>query len=391
MRFRVVLPALLAACCTSLVLAQQAATPPARQTVLQPNAPAAFLTHEVHPDGTITFRYKDASAQKVAVSGDIALHPLEMTRDDNGVWSVTTAVLPPEVYGYTILVDGVQHLDPRNSDVRPNYNSFFSNVTVPATPPAPWEMNAVPHGRVDHITYTTHVAKNMPQNQDSYFVYTPPGYDEHKRGGYPVLYLLHGWSDPETGWIGIGKANMILDKLIADGKAVPMIVVMPLGYGNFDFATHGFAVWQDRAQVVENTNLYEQMLETEVMPAVDSHYNVAKGRENHAIAGLSMGGLETLTVGLHHTDQFAWIAGMSSAIQGERLDEVFPNVDAKKANLKLFWVSCGTSDGLITPNRAFIAWARGKGFDVDAVETPGAHTWVVWRDNLIHIAPLLFR
>ena len=358
---------------------------------LMPNKPVEYRTHEVNADGSITFRYPDGSAKQVVVATDASLKPLEMKRDESGMWSVTTPPLAPEVYGYTFLVDGVQHLDPRNSDVRPNYNSYFSNVLVPATPPAPWEMNAVPHGRVDHHTYTTHVATNMPQNQDSYIVYTPAGYDEHKKGGYPVLYLLHGWSDPETGWIGVGKADMILDKLIADGKAVPMIVVMPLGYGNFDFATHGMSVWSDPAKVVENVHLYEQMLEQEVMPAVEHEYNVAKGRENRAIAGLSMGGLETLSVGLKHTDQFAYVVAMSSAVQGAHYDETWPGLDAKKANLKLLWVSCGVSDPLVMPNRAFIVWAKAKGFEMKTVETPGAHTWVVWRDNLVHVAPMLFR
>jgi len=359
---------------------------------LMPNQPVEYKTHEVNADGSITFRYPDApNAKTVVVATDASLKPLEMTRDANGMWSVTTPPLTPEVYGYTFLVDGVQHLDPRNSDVRPNYNSYFSNVTVPATPPAPWEMNAVPHGCLDHHTYTTHVVKNLPQDQDRYIVYTPAGYDEHKKGGYPVLYLLHGWSDPETGWIGIGKADMILDKLLADGKIVPMIVVMPLGYGNFDFATHGQGVWQDPAKVVENVSLYEQMLEQEVMPAVEREYNVAKGRENHAIAGLSMGGLETLTVGLKHTDQFAYIVAMSSALQGAHFDEAWPGLNPNKANLKLLWVSCGVGDPLVTPNRAFINWAKTKGFNVNAVETPGAHTWLVWRDNLVHVVPMLFR
>jgi enterochelin esterase family protein len=358
---------------------------------LMPNKPVEYKTHEVNADDSITFRYVDGVAKQIAVATDAALKPLEMTRDESGMWTVTTPPLQPEVYAYTFLVDGVQHLDPRNSDVRPNYNSFVSNITVPATPPAPWEMNSVSHGRVDHHTFTTHVVKNLPRDQDRYIVYTPAGYDEHKKGGYPVLYLLHGWSDPETGWTGVGKADMILDKLIADGKALPMIVVMPLGYGNFDFATHGAGVWQDPAKVAENTNLYEQMLLQEVMPAVEREYNVAKGRDHHAIAGLSMGGLETLTIGLRHPDQFAYVAGMSSALQGGKYDESWPGLDAKKANLKLLWVSCGTDDPLIKPNRAFVVWAKAKGLDVNAVETSGAHTWLVWRDNLLHIAPMLFR
>jgi enterochelin esterase family protein len=170
-----------------------------------------------------------------------------------------------------------------------------------------------------------------------------------------------------------------------------MIVVMPLGYGNFDFVTHGDGAWTNPARVNENTDLDEQMVLGEIVPAIEREYNVAKGRQNHAISGLSMGGLETLTIGLRHPEMFAYVAGMSSAVHNEGFDGLFPKVDAKTASYKLFWVSCGTDDQLIKPNRDFVAWARGKGFAVDAVETPGAHTWLVWRDNLMHVAPLLFR
>jgi enterochelin esterase family protein len=348
-------------------------------------------THQVNPDGSITFRYTDRSAAKVTLTTDAFPKPLTLTRDDNGVWSVTTSALPPETYGYTFVVDGTPKLDPTNSDVRPNYVSLSNNVTVPATPPASWELTAIPHGRVDHHLYTTHVVKNLPENQNAYVVYTPPGYDPRHKGGYPVLYLLHGWSDNETGWTAVGHADLILDSLIDSGKAVPMIVVMPLGYGDLAFVNSGSNVWNDPAKVDENVALYTQALETEVIPAVEHEYNVAAGRNNHAIAGLSMGGLESLSIGLTHTDQFAYVAGLSSAIHGEHFDEHFPGLDAKRANLSLLWVACGTTDRLITPNRDFISWAKTKGFDVTAVETPGAHSWLTWRDNLNHLAPLLFR
>jgi enterochelin esterase-like enzyme len=348
-------------------------------------------THQVNPDGSITFRYDDRSATKVALTIDAFPKPLPLTRDENGLWSVTTAVLPPEIYGYTFVVDGTPKLDPANSNVRPNYVSFSNNVTVPSTPPAPWELTAIPHGRVDHHIYTTHIVKNLPENQNAYVVYTPPGYDAKRKGGYPVLYLLHGWSDTETGWTAVGHADLILDSLIASGKAVPMIVVMPLGYGDLSFVNSGFSVWNDSAKVDENLSLYSQALEAEVIPAVEHEYNVAAGRNHHAIAGLSMGGLESLTIGLNHPDQFAYVGGMSSALEGRHFSEHIPDLDAKKANLSLLWVACGTTDHLIAPNREFISWAKTKGFDVTTVETPGAHTWLTWRDNLSNFAPLLFR
>jgi len=348
-------------------------------------------SHQVNPDGSITFRYLAPSAGKAQVSVDVIPKPLTMSKDADGVWSVTTPPLPPEIYSYSFTVDGLRTADPFSTDAVRNLIYLGSSVTVPGTPPAPWELTAIPHGRLDHVLYTTHIAKNLPSNQEAYIVYTPPGYDSARKGGYPVLYLLHGWSDDEYGWTAVGRGNYILDNLIDSGKAVPMIVVMPLGYGNFDFVTHGFKEWDDAAKVDENTNLYTQMLLTEIMPAVDRAYNTAPGRENRAIAGLSMGGLESLSIGLHHADQFAWVGGMSAALFHEKFDAHFPALDAKQAKLSLLWVACGKADELYKANLDFEAWARARGFAVTAVETPGAHNWTTWRSNLLTLAPLLFQ
>ena len=361
----------------------------------QPAIP--LKSHEVNADNTITFRYSGPTAAKVLVNSDAFLVSQPMTKGADGTWTFTTAPLPPQYYSYSFSVDGVTELDPfnpitvQNSDTLPAIYYIASKVLVPGTPPMPWELTAVPHGSVTHHNYTTHIVKDLPTNQSGYTVYTPPSYDPRKKGGYPVLYLLHGWSDVETGWTNDGHADLILDNLIAAGKAVPMIVVMPRGYGAEDFAKHPISIWGNSALVKQNLDLFTQAFETEVMPIVEREYNIAKGRENHAIAGLSMGGLEATTIGLNHTDQFAWIAGFSSALIGATFDERIPNIDAKKADLRLLWVACGVSDQLITPNRAFVAWAKAKGLPVTAVETPGRHTFVVWRDNLAHLAPLLFQ
>jgi len=348
-------------------------------------------SHEVNADSSVTFRFRDTGASKVEVHTDAALKPLSMTRDAQGLWSATTEPLKPEIYGYQFFVDGMPMLDPRNSDVRHNLAFASNEVKVVGNPPSPWDLSDIPHGVVSRHVFTTHIAKNLPQNQSAYVVYTPPGYDPKHKGGYPVLYLLHGYTDSDDGWTQVGRAQFILDSLIDGGKAVPMIVVMPLGYGNFQFLTGGFSNWNVPAAVNENTSLYGQLLLQEVMPAIDREFNVGKGRENHAIAGLSMGGLESLTIGLNHTDLFAYVGGFSSAVHNQNLDQQIPGIDAKKADLKLLWVACGTDDGLITPNRTFVAWARTKGLPITPIETPGAHTWLVWRDNLLNFAPLLFR
>jgi enterochelin esterase-like enzyme len=360
-----------------------------------PPVPAAALhSREVNADHTITFRYAAPAAVDVRLSIDAFPKPLAMSKDAGGVWSVTTPVLPAEFYGYKFIEDGVTKLDPMNGHTIPNYVSLGDSVLVPAQPPAPWELTDIPHGRLDHYLYETHVAKNLRANQEPYVVYTPPGYDAKRKGGYPVLYLLHGWSDTENGWTAVGHADYILDTLLAEGKIMPMIVVMPQGYGDLDFVTHGERVWSDPATVSENVDLYSQMLLTEVLPAVEKSYNVAPGREHRAIAGLSMGGLESLTIGLNHPETFAYVGGMSAAVLGGNngaFDREIPGADAKKANLRLLWVACGKTDGLFSDNQTFIAWAKTKGFEPVTVETEGAHTWLTWRDNLITLTPLLFR
>lgn len=356
--------------------------------------PVAIQSHEVNGDNTLTFRYTAPAATKVSLSIDAYPKLLPMTRDEHGVWTVTTPVLPPEFYHYTFYEDGRPRTDPLNPAFVRNLISPASVMLLPGTPAAPWELAGVPHGRVDHHIYTTHIAQNLPLNQESYLVYTPPGYDPKHKGGYPVLYLLHGWSDTELAWTEEGHADAILDRLLADGKVVPMIVVMPLGYGDFEFVMHGFKAWREPEHVSENVELYSKMLLTEIAPAVEHEYNTAPGRENRAIAGLSMGGLESLTIGLKHADQFAWVGGMSSAVfdaNNAMFETYLPHLDAKKANLSLLWIACGKTDGLITGNHQFIAWAGTKGFTPIAVETPGAHTWLTWRDNLVTLAPLLFR
>ena len=369
-----------AVCCFSIGAIAQTSAPP-------------LASHQVNADDTITFRYAAPAATKVVVGIDAYPKPLAMTKDASGVWSVRTGVLPPEYYGYHFVEDGVDKLDPLNPNTIENYASLGDIVLIPSRPAAPWELTDIPHGRVDRHLYATTVARNLPENQESYMVYTPPGYHAKRKGGYPVLYLLHGWSDTANGWTGNGHADLILDTLLAEKKAVPMIVVMPLGYGDLDFVTHGFRVWNDPAKVSGNVDLFSKMLLTEIVPAVEREYDVAAGRENRAIAGLSMGGLESLTIGLNHPELFAYVGGMSAAVFGGKdaaFEAEIPNLDAKKASLKLLWVACGKADGLFAANQEFIAWTKTKGFAPVAVETAGAHTWLTWRDDLLQLAPLLF-
>jgi enterochelin esterase-like enzyme len=211
-------------------------------------------------------------------------------------------------------------LDPRNTDVRDNLLSLWSNLTIPGTPPEPWELQSIPHGIVEHHFYTSQVVLGLPNNQSDYYVYTPPGYNAKSRQSYPVLYLLHGYSDAADGWSSVGKANFILDSLIASGKAKPMIVVMPLGYGNMAVLKPG----RTPDLSAQSVDLYQKALLTEVMPQIEANYHVSKKREDRAIAGLSMGGHESLFIGLTHPELFAWIGTFSAGLNPKTISE-FPD------------------------------------------------------------------
>ena len=224
-----------------------------------------------------------------------------------------------------------------------------------------------------------------------YYVYTPAGYDPHESKRYPVLYLLHGFSDDASGWTAVGRAHVILDNLIAAGKAKPMLVVMPLGYGAPEFVTRGFGVFRDAALRKKNYDRFRDALLSEVIPAVEETYRAAKDRESRAIAGLSMGGAESLFVGLNALDHFASVGAFSSGGLPEEYEATFPGLDAKANDrLRLLWIACGTEDRLIDANRKLHSWLDTKGVKHTMVETPGAHTWMVWRRNLATFVSMLF-
>ncbi|HSZ64499.1 MAG TPA: alpha/beta hydrolase-fold protein [Terriglobales bacterium] len=351
---------------------------------------ASFNSHEVHADGRITFRYLDATAGKILLHLEGAAEALPMEKDGVGVWSVVTASLAPEIYGYSFEVDGQGQFDPHNFEIKANLVSVGNLVTMPGATPQLWEARDVPHGFVHHHFYTSKVVIGLADGQSDYYVYTPPGYDAKKGKRYPVLYLLHGWSDKADGWTAVGKANFIFDNLISAGKVKPMVVVMPLGYGDMKFVLNGHGGWDDNAVIDRNVKLFSQALLTEILPQVESEYRVSKKRDDRAIAGLSMGGLESLTVGLTHPEMFGWVGGFSSAV-GHNDEERFVALNGKTANLRLLWIACGTEEQLLAPNRKFVAWLKSKDVAVTAVETPGMHTWMVWRDDLARFAPVIFQ
>src|SRR6478672_8555771 len=192
----------------------------------QPQPPAVISSPEVHADNSVTFRFRDPNAHEVMLTLEGA-KPAPMEKDDQGVWSLTTAPLTPDFYGYSFVADGVGLIDPSNPSMKPNLLHTESQVHVPGPASLRWEIGDVPHGLVHHHFYKSGVVGD----ERDFFVYTPPGYDPKAKKNYPVLYLLHGFSDDASGWTAVGRANVILDNLIAQGKTKPMVAVMPLGYG----------------------------------------------------------------------------------------------------------------------------------------------------------------
>jgi enterochelin esterase-like enzyme len=367
----------------ALLKAQDAKPAPAAP----PQPPPRLITPEVHSDNSVTFRFRAPNAQEVKLARE-GTEPIAMQKDDQGVWTVNTPPLSPDYYGYSIIVDGVRFLDPNNSGLVPNLLSPGNFVHVAGPPSLPWELNDVPHGEIHHHFYRSAIAND---NRD-FYVYTPPGYDPTAKTTYPVLYLLHGYSDDASGWTAVGRANVILDNLIARGKAKPMIVVMPLGYGTMDIITLGWGAWSHTDVRDKNFSNFRQALLTEVMPKVENEYRITKDRNSRAIAGLSMGGSESLLTGLNNLDKFAWVGAFSAGGLPDPFEKDFPALDAKaNQQLKLLWIACGTEDRLITPNRNLREWLKTKGVEHTDIETPGMHTWMVWRRNLAEFAGLLFR
>ena len=384
------------------------ATAPAA-TGIAPTTPAAapVISPEVHPDGSVTLRLDAPNAQKVTASIEGDAKPVVLAKNASGVWEGTTGPKTPEYYGYSFSVDGKRELDPRNATIRPNLLSPTTVLYVPSHTPQPWELTDIPHGEIHHHLYFSKLAAGDGFSADrDMWVYTPPGYDAKRKEAYPVLYLIHGFSDAANAWVEAGQANLIFDALLHDGKIRPMVVVMPRGYGTMEMIESRAAVRPPALGMKNQTTFSDQMLH-EIIPMAEARYNIAKDPAHRAMAGLSMGGGHSMYTGLNHPEVFGYVgmfsAGITSAgpdIRGKNVDPatydaafkaVLPHA-ATQAPVKLLWISCGTEDGLITVNHGFENWAKTniKG-NVQVRDTPGMHTWMVWRDDLVTFAPLLFR
>jgi enterochelin esterase-like enzyme len=355
--------------------------------VAQAPAPDTLVSPTVNADRTVTFRIRAPKASQVTLYGDWMPVGTQqpMVRDDGGVWSITAGPLDATVHLYSFTVDGITIADPINPNIKLRQRTSASLVEVPAQPPAVWQVRDVPHGSVDMNWQRSTV---LSGDTRQIWVYLPPGYEKNPTVRYPVLYLLHGSGDTPAAWTMAGNANIILDNLIADKKSKPMIVIMPGGH----------AVPYGSAPEIQakNTPLMEEYMIKEVMPWAESKYRIQSGRQNHAIAGLSMGGGQTLNIGFAHLDRFSHIGVFSSAAGQEfadRFKSLFDNPKDTNAKLKVFWIGIGDQDRIFAGERAkvfFEILKKGNLQHTRRIIEGGAHTWPVWRLCLSEFAPLLF-
>ena len=343
--------------------------------------PAGLVSPEAHPDRHATFRIFAPGARAVSLVGDWMPPgtPLPMACDASGVWSVRTGPLETGPNIYTFRVDDLTLADPVNPAVKLRARTSASLVTVPDDPADPWAVRDVPHGTVEVIWAASRVCGDTR----AYRVYTPPGYPRGAGRGLPVLYLLHGNNDTAAGWTDVGRANFILDNLIAEGHAVPMVVVMPWGHAA-PFSAPG----------PENTALMERYLLDEVIPQVESRYRVSRRRERRAVAGLSMGGGHALHVGLGNTDRFGAVAAFSSAAPPafeERFAHLWTDPERTNDRLSLLWIGCGRADAAFGRSEDLERLLTRHGIHHTFFAMEGLHNYAVWRRCLAEVAPLLFR
>lgn len=335
---------------------------------------ASANSPRIHPDQTVTFQLQAPAAREVKVNGQWRNGSSPLTKDENGIWSVTVGPVEPGVWEYSFQVDGLSMIDPENSWIKPMRAPRTSILHVSGTPPRIHDFREVPHGTVRSHAYFSQSLERLRHLS----VYTPPGYDQNTRT-YPVLHLQHGSGDNQDTWTVHGKAHWILDNLIAEGKAVPMIIVMMDGHAQLPRGR-------------ENTEYFERDLLRDVMPFVAAHYRVKPGAENRAIIGLSMGGGQSLTIGLNHTDQFAWVGGFSASVPQEAAaGQALQDAAATNDRLKLLWIACGKDDFLLDRNLTFIELLKQKDIGHEWHLTEGNHSWPVWRGYLADVLPRLFQ
>ncbi len=347
-----------------------------------------IVSPEVHADNTVTFRLYAPKAESVKIGSSELEQYLggwskEMVKNDEGVWSLTIGPIEPGIYDYVYDVDGVRNTDPSNPMVFENRQGSRGYVEVPGPPANPRhdEWRDVPHGAVTMHWYHSSTADGSLRRVH---IYTPPQYHQEPEKKYPVLYLFHGMGDNDSHWMWMGRANTIADNLFADEKAEPMLIVMPDG--------HVIPPERRNRERTDWIESFENDLLNEVVPLVESQYRVFADREKRSIVGLSMGGGQSLTVGLKNLDKFAWIGGFSSAARRMEsvLSKLAENPDRTNEQINLLWIAIGKDDFLLESNHQFIKELKKLKIQHEYHETEGKHQWSVWRRYLAEFIPLLF-
>jgi enterochelin esterase family protein len=345
------------------------------------------VSPEIHGDNTVTFRFAAPRAARVELSGQFLKENMAMTKGADGVWSVTTGPVTPDIYPYNFVVDGVAANDPNNPLIFPNERFKGNLLDMPSDPPLIHALQNVPHGRVSYRYYYSESLDLVRP----LVIYTPPGYDPGADVKYPVLYLIHGMTDTHETWFKVGRMNDILDNLIAQGKAEPMIVVMP--YANAAPALRE----KDRALTVDlpGTDMFTREIVHQIVPWMDRNYRTIANADGRAIAGFSLGGRQTLAAGLGHPELFSHVCAMAPAI--------FPGPDGMAASferdyapagqlrkLKLLWIGCGVEDSLYAGSQALEGVLKSKRIKYQTLYTPGGHTWMNCRLYLADISQRIF-
>lgn len=361
----------------------QPAAPPAARGGRGPQD--TLVSPEVHPDRTVTFRIRAPQASAVTLTGDWLATPatptggqLAMTKDASGVWSVTSAPLEPTVHLYFFTLDGLAIADPINPKLKLRTRTSASLVEVPGDPIPVWQMRDIPHGSVDWNVQHSAVYNDTHE----FLVYLPPGYFKGN-ARYPVLYLVHGAGDTALGWTMAGNANLILDSLIAEKKATPMIVVMPFNGSNAPAPAAA-------------TSPFEEYMLKELIPFVDGKYRTAPGPKSRAMAGLSAGGAATYNVGLKHLELFSAFGLFSAAGGGgadfaTRYPQLAADPKATNAKIAVLWIGCGTEDPLDAAAKTFDSELTKLQIKHTYKDRAGGHVWPIWRWTLSEFVPLLFR
>jgi enterochelin esterase family protein len=340
---------------------------------------------EVHDDNTVTFRFHAPKANEVLLDAQFQKTPVTMTKDSSGVWSVTVGPVKPDMYPYNFKVDGISVCDPRNQAIFPNEGFQNSIVEITGNKPLVHTVKDVPHGTVSYRYYNSKELGIRPV-----VIYTPPGYEKNTDKEYPVLYLLHGTTDTEETWTKVGRANIILDNLIEQGNAEPMIIVMPYGRAYPLISKHSGSLrnW-------ENLQEFKKDFMNNLLSFVENNYRVKKDNNSRAIAGFSGGGGTSLYFGLNNPDLFRWVVGFAPGMRIEEIDRnnevAFKDPELTNQRLKLFWIGVGKEDGLYRFITEYFKVLDEKGINYEKFISDGGHTWMNCKLYLSIIAQKLFK